>query len=94
MIDFWIFLAYVIGMAIWLRLVVFLNHKSGKVDFDELHAYVNSALLDVAVTGLGKRPMPRRTYISTQGNVRDGPLDRYMTAGLKVLEGTEPDKTC
>lgn len=24
MIDFWIFLAYVIGMAIWLRLLVFL----------------------------------------------------------------------
>lgn len=65
--------------------------RPGKVDFDELHAYVNSALLDVAVTGLGKRPMPRRTYISTQGNVRDGPLDRYMTTGLKVLEGTEPD---
>lgn len=31
MIDFWIFLAYVIGMAIWLRLVVFLNHKSGDI---------------------------------------------------------------
>lgn len=30
-IDFWIFLAYVIGMAIWLRLVVFLNHKSGNI---------------------------------------------------------------
>lgn len=65
--------------------------RPGKVDFDELHSYVNSLLLDVAVTGLGKRPMPRRTYISTQGNVRDGPLDRYMTTALKVLEGTEPD---
>ena len=31
MIDFWIFLAYVIGMAIWLRLLVFLNHKSGNI---------------------------------------------------------------
>ncbi len=31
MIDFWIFFAYVIGMAIWLRLVVFLNHKSGDI---------------------------------------------------------------
>lgn len=31
MIDFWIFLAYVIGMAIWLRLLVFLNHKSGDI---------------------------------------------------------------
>ena len=31
MIDFWIFLAYVIGMAIWLRLLVLLNHKSGNI---------------------------------------------------------------
>lgn len=31
MVDFWIFLAYVIGMAIWLRLLVFLNHKSGNI---------------------------------------------------------------
>lgn len=31
MIDFWIFLAYVIGMAIWLRLLVFLNHKFGNI---------------------------------------------------------------
>lgn len=65
--------------------------RPGKVDFDELHAFVNSVLLDVVVTGLGKRPLPRRTYISTQGDVRDGPLDRYITKGLKVLEGTEPD---
>lgn len=31
MTDFWIFLAYVIGMAIWLRLLVLLNHKSGNI---------------------------------------------------------------
>lgn len=65
--------------------------RPGKVDFDELHAYKNSQLIDVAVTGLGKRPLPRRTYISTMGNVRDGPLDRYIAKGIKVLEGTEPD---
>lgn len=65
--------------------------RPGKVDFDELHEYQNSELLDVVVSGLGKRPLPRRTYISTQGNVRDGPLDRYISRGLKVLDGTEPD---
>ena len=65
--------------------------RPGKVDFDELHAYKNSQLIDVAVTGLGKRPLPRRSYISTMGNVRDGPLDRYIAKGIKVLEGTEPD---
>lgn len=31
--------------------------RPGKVDFDEYHAYENSALIDVAVTGLGKKTL-------------------------------------
>lgn len=65
--------------------------RPGKVDFDEVHAYENSKLIDVAVGGLGKRKLPRRTYITTQGNVRDGPLDKYTTRAAKVLEGIAPD---
>lgn len=44
--------------------------RPGKVDFDELHAYENSKLIDVAVGGLGKRRLPRRTFITTQGDGR------------------------
>lgn len=55
--------------------------RPGKVDFDELHIYENSKLIDVAVTGLGKKKDPRRTFITTQGDVRDGPLDRYVEKG-------------
>lgn len=65
--------------------------RPGKVDFDEVHAYQNNKLITVAVTGLGKRPHPRRTFITTDGDVRDGPLDRYMEKAARVLNGSEPD---
>ncbi len=65
--------------------------RPGKVDFDEVHAYVNNELIDVAVTGLGKKDRPRQTYITTMGNVRDGPLDKMMEAALKVLRREVPD---
>ena len=65
--------------------------RPGKVDFDEVHAYVNNALIDVAVTGLGKKPHPRQTYISTMGDVRDGPLDKALETAMKVLRREIPD---
>lgn len=65
--------------------------RPGKVDFDEYHAYENSDLEDVAVTGLGKVEHPRRTYISTMGDVRDGPLDKLMEKALKVLSRQRKD---
>lgn len=65
--------------------------RPGKVDFDEVHAYENSKLIDVAVGGLGKRAHPRRTYITTQGDVRDGPLDKLLDRAGKVLRGERPD---
>lgn len=65
--------------------------RPGKVDFDEKHAYENYKLIDVFTTGLGKKAMPRRTTITTMGEVRDGPLDNELTAGLEVLNGDAPD---
>lgn len=65
--------------------------RPGKVDFDEVHAYENGKLIDVAVGGLGKRPHPRRTYSTTQGDVRDGPLDKLMKKADDVLSGKRPD---
>lgn len=65
--------------------------RPGKVDFDEVHAYENSKLIDVAVTGLGKKKHPRRTYITTMGDVRDGPLDKLLDKAKKVLSGEAPD---
>lgn len=65
--------------------------RPGKVDFDELHAYEDYKLIDVATTGLGKKPFPRRTFMSTDGFVRDGPLDGLIDKCLKILEGDVPD---
>lgn len=65
--------------------------RSGKVDFDEPHAYENWENINVFTTGLGKKPHPRRTYISTNGDVRDGPLDQLIEKSLKILNGEIPD---
>lgn len=65
--------------------------RPGKVDFDEKHAYENYKLIDVFTTGLGKKPMPRRTTITTMGDVRDGPLDNELATGLEVLNGDSFD---
>lgn len=65
--------------------------RPGKVDFDEYHAYENMKLVDVAVTGLGKVPHPRQTIITTDGNVRDGPLDTELDKCRKILAGELPD---
>lgn len=59
--------------------------RPGKVDFDEYHAYENMKLVDVAVTGLGKVPLPRRTTITTDGDVRDGPLDTLLDKSQRIL---------
>ena len=65
--------------------------RPGKVDFDEYHAYENTKLTDVVVTGLGKKPHPRRTYITTMGDVRGGPLDKMLEKAAKVLSGEKAD---
>lgn len=65
--------------------------RSGKVDFDELHAYENWANLDVFTTGLGKKPHPRVSYMTTDGDVREGPLDALKNRSFEILSGKKPD---
>lgn len=65
--------------------------RSGKVDFDEPHAYENWENINVFTTGLGKKAHPRRTYISTNGDVREGPLDQLIEKSMKILKGEIPD---
>lgn len=65
--------------------------RPGKVDFDEYHAYENMKLVDVATTGLGKKPHPRRTIITTNGDVRDGPLDTLIAKSEAILKGEMSD---
>ena len=65
--------------------------RSGKVDFDEIHAYENWDNLNVFTTGLGKKPAPRITYATTDGDFRDGPLDQLKDRALKILAGELDD---
>ena len=65
--------------------------RSGKVDFDEIHAYENWENINVFTTGLGKKAHPRRTYISTNGDVREGPLDQLLEKSMDILNGKLPD---
>lgn len=65
--------------------------RPGAVAFDELHAYQDYKLLDVATTGLGKKPFPRRTILTTDGNVRGGPLDDYKGMAEDTLFHDMPD---
>jgi len=65
--------------------------RSGKVDFDEPHAYENWENINVFTTGLGKKPHPRRTYVSTNGDVREGPLDQLIEKSEAILNGEIPD---
>lgn len=65
--------------------------RPGKVDFDEYHAYENYDVVRVAKTGLGKKEHPRSTIITTDGDVRDGPLDHLLARAKQILNGTIPD---
>lgn len=65
--------------------------RSGKVDFDEIHAYQNWENINVFTTGLGKKDHPRRTYITTNGDVRDGPLDNLLEKAMMILNGEIED---
>lgn len=65
--------------------------RPGAVFFDEIHAYTDWSLLNVFTTGLGKKQDPRRLYITTDGEVRDGPLDDLKKKAGAILCGDMPD---
>jgi phage terminase large subunit-like protein len=65
--------------------------RSGIVIFNEIHQYQDYANINVFTTGLGKKKHPRRTYATTNGDVRDGPLDDKIKDSLEILEGDMPD---
>ena len=65
--------------------------RSGAVIFDEIHQYADWENLDVFTTGLGKKPCPRIGYITTDGDVRDGPLDAFKARAEAILSGEQQD---
>lgn len=65
--------------------------RSGIVVFNEIHQYEDYKNINVFTTGLGKKPHPRRTYATTNGDVRDGPLDHMVDKAEQILEGKISD---
>ncbi len=59
--------------------------KPGMIIFDEYHAYENDKLISVAETGLGKVDNPRKWIITTNGDVRGGPLDDMLELAEDIL---------
>lgn len=65
--------------------------RSGKVDFDEVHAYLSYDNIKVFTTALGKKPHPRRTYATTNGDECDGVLDDLVEKSKRILDGEIED---
>ena len=65
--------------------------RSGIVYFNEIHQYEDYKNINVFTTGLGKKKHPRRGYMTTNGDVRDGPLDDMIKDSLEILKGDMPD---
>lgn len=59
--------------------------RSGIVIFNEIHQYPNYDNINVFTTGLGKKKHPRRSYYTTNGDVREGPLDDILADGEDIL---------
>ena len=59
--------------------------RPGKVDFDEYHQYEDYKSINVFKTGLGKKKNPRTSITTTDGDVRDGPLDKIKARATRIL---------
>lgn len=65
--------------------------RSGKIIFNEIHAYQNYANIKVFKTGLGKKAEPREGYFTSNGDVSDGPLDDWLNKCSNILFEGYPD---
>lgn len=65
--------------------------RSGKVVFNEVHAFENYDNIKVFITGQGKVAQPRVGIFTSNGDVSDGPLDDYLARGRRILFEGEPD---
>lgn len=65
--------------------------RPGALFLDEIHAYENNALIAVLVGGLGKKDDARIFEITTDGDVREGPLDEEKERAEQILRGDIPD---
>ena len=65
--------------------------RSGKVIFNEVHAYENYDNIKVFITSLGKVADARIGYFTSNGEISDGPLDDKLAQARRILFEGEPD---
>ena len=65
--------------------------RSGIIIFNEIHQYENYGNVKVFMTGLGKKKHPRILYATTNGDIRDGPLDELIARSESILKGEVSD---
>ena len=63
--------------------------RPGCLVLNEIHAYENYDQINVFESALGKVKHPREFIITTNGYVREGPLDELFDLMLKILETGE-----
>lgn len=63
--------------------------RPGCLIFNEIHAYENYDQINVFESALGKVRHPRIFTITTNGYVREGPLDEQLDMTVKILETGE-----
>lgn len=61
--------------------------QTGMIIFNELHAYEDYKQINVYSSGLGKIKHARTVTITTNGTVREGPLDEKLSMAKLVLNG-------
>ncbi len=61
--------------------------QTGMIIFNELHAYEDYKQLNVFKSGLGKIIHSRKVTITTNGTVREGPLDEKIATSKLILNG-------
>ncbi|HFK1722007.1 terminase [Bacillus thuringiensis] len=65
--------------------------RDGCVIYDEIHRYENSDVVEVFSSGLGKVPNSREFFITTDGFVREGYLDKMKERAMNILKGKEKE---
>ncbi|HAO61558.1 MAG TPA: terminase [Erysipelotrichaceae bacterium] len=61
--------------------------QTGAILFNEYHTYVDYSQIKTFTSGLGKIKHPRTFIITTNGDVREGPLDQMLELCRQILNG-------
>jgi len=61
--------------------------RDGCLEFDEIHQFESSNLVDIQRSGLGKIEHPRTFYNGTNGHVREGFYDKILERADNIFSG-------